>query len=160
MLYFHSLSAFVHVWLCVCVCVLACTCLCVIHYILQSFSFYPPPSSELAPLLWQAQYAQLPTHNSLPSPTQLYSEDTLHPLRVASCSSHACSRPVCDLVHPWERMEKSVPLHWGWKWGAFDSNCWWHYWFEDMFEVLSNLVRAADLYRYTAGVQMILRYKI
>lgn len=46
----------------------------------------PPPSSELAPLLLRAWHTQLPAQNPLPSPTWLYSEDTLHPLRVASCS--------------------------------------------------------------------------
>lgn len=146
---------------CACTSMALCACVhvCVIRYILQSFSFYPPPSSELAPSLWRAEHAQLPTHNPLPSPTQLYSEDTLHPLRVASCSSHA-SRLVSDLVHPCECIEKSAPPHWGRKWEAFDSNCQWQNWFEDMFKVFSNLVEAADSYCYRVYRQIIFRSKI
>ena len=133
---------------CVCVCACACACVlaytCVVHFHLHRSPF-PTFFQCAGTLIVTSPMCSVICPQPITPTHAAVSEDTLGSLLLFSCSNHVCSRPVYDLVHPCEGIQKSVTLHRRrkcWKMRGFwtYSNCRWDYWFEGTFDVLLSLV--------------------
>lgn len=144
--------------LCACVCVLPCTFLCVVTLFCSHSPFTPF-------ILWAGTFIVTSPARSITRSQPITLTHTAlfrrHAPSTQQHPAHRCSTLVCDLVHPCERMEKSVPLHKGVGGRCLTFSNWrWNYWFKDQFEALFDHVGAAGSFWCTAGERTISGYKM